>query len=79
MSAHALCRCGEAGGTAHCPVHGQKNLAPTRTVSVSTTEQGLPSIRCSACGLPLSARWEYGTTVGHGGLEIDPHTCSEQE
>jgi hypothetical protein len=77
VTAHALCRCGEHGGTAACPVHGQGN--PTRTVALS--HQPLPPLRCALCGQELSARWNRGATLEPDDkyLAVMPHRCSTDD
>ncbi len=71
MSAHALCRCGEQGGTAQCPVHGSQY--PTRTVSLS--RQPVPPVRCEACGEALVVRWDTGATLDDIFIAVQPHQC----
>jgi transcription elongation factor Elf1 len=65
VSAHALCRCGEAGGTAHCPVHG----------SQYPQKQTLPVVRCSVCGTALQTRWDTGMAVDDRYLAVSTHLC----
>jgi uncharacterized Zn finger protein len=75
VTAHALCRCGEQGGTAACPVHGQGNA--TRTVGLS--RQQVPTIRCSQCGQELSARWDTDRTIAERYIAVNPHHCPTQD
>lgn len=73
MSAHALCRCAEAGGTADCPIHG----SPTRTLGLS--QQPLPRVACDYCGEPVRCRWNTGATLDDRYLAVAPHSCSSAE
>jgi hypothetical protein len=78
MSAHALCRCGEQGGTAQCPVHGQGDLPLTHSAATHR-HQPLPVVRCSLCGQPLEARWDTGSSLDDRYIAVGVHRCPTQD
>lgn len=86
MTAHAPCRCSEAGGTAACPVHGgglrsgstSGTNANTMTVAWNPAALLVP-LRCSVCGQELQARWQNGATVEDRYIAVEPHRCPTQD